>query len=356
MATEDAHPPAGAGTAQAHALAAEPDDAGAVDKPSLATRGMAFWDWVKHTRPMRANARFGARSGGVLTGGIAYSTLFSVFAALTIGYTIFMRFLGDNELLRAQMLKSIDDALPGLIDTGDGSGGAIDPDALVLNTQLTLASIVAAVVLLLSAIAAVAALRRAVRAMFADDNVNGNGMRGKVRELGGFACFALAFLASAILTIAVTSATQWVLGALGLSGYTTTILTVLGIAVGFVVDATVFVLIVTVLADQHPARKDLVWGATFAGIGLGVVRLLGTAVVAGSVHKNPLFTSVIVLVTLLVWINLLARIILLVAAWTADPPYVDKLALSRTAVSRPAATRQEEGTRTEHHEPERQPR
>ena len=329
MSSDDARPPAGAGAAHAHALAAaEP-----APRPGLVERGTAWWEWVKHTRPMRANARFGARNGGVLTGGIAYATLFSVFAALTIGYTIFMAFLGDNAKLRAQMFDAIDSALPGLVDTGNG--GLVKPEDLVLDTQLTLASVVAVVVLLLSAMAAVAAMRRAVRAMFADDDVFGNGIQGKARELGGLAVFALAFVLSAILTIAVTSATQWVLGALGWSGATTMVLTVAGILVAFVVDATVFVLIVTVLAAQHPPRKDLVLGAALAGIGLGVVRQLGTAVVAGSVTKNPLFASVIVLVTLLVWINLIARIILLVSAWTADPPYVDKkaLALAREAAA-----------------------
>ena len=62
----------------------------------------------KHTRPARANARFGARSGGVLTGGIAYAALFSVFAALTIGYTIFMAVLGDNDELRQQVLDAVE--------------------------------------------------------------------------------------------------------------------------------------------------------------------------------------------------------------------------------------------------------
>ena len=64
-------------------------------------------------------------------------------------------------------------------------------------------------------------------------------------------------------------------------------------------------------------------GAAIAATGLGVVRTLGTTVVAGSVSNNPLFTSVAVLVTLLVWVNLIARIMLLAAAWTADPPYVE---------------------------------
>ena len=124
MATDDVHPPRGAGAAQAHALEAEApaqkhalEAEAPVGKPGVVARGTAAWDWVKHTRAMRANARFGARNGGVLTGGIAYATLFSVFAALTIGYTIFMAVLGDNERLRAQMLDAIDSALPGLIDT-----------------------------------------------------------------------------------------------------------------------------------------------------------------------------------------------------------------------------------------------
>ena len=70
-----------------------------------------------------------------------------------------------------------------------------------------------------------------------------------------------------------------------------------------------------------------------AGVGIGMVRILGTAVVAGSVSKNPLFASVAVIVTLLVWINLIARIVLLAAAWTADPPYVDAAAAEAEPVA-----------------------
>ena len=65
-----------------------------------------------HT-PGPGNARFRARNGGVLSGGIAYAALFSVFAALTIGYTDFMAVLGDNERLREKILDAIDkDATP----------------------------------------------------------------------------------------------------------------------------------------------------------------------------------------------------------------------------------------------------
>ncbi|MBN9328042.1 MAG: YihY/virulence factor BrkB family protein, partial [Cellulomonas sp.] len=60
--------------------------------------------------------------------------------------------------------------------------------------------------------------------------------------------------------------------------------------------------------------------AAIAGVGLGVVRVLGTSVVSGSVRHNPVLASFAVIVVLLLWINLVSRIVLLAAAWTANPP------------------------------------
>lgn len=290
-------------------------------RPSLTSRAKGAFLWWKHTRPGRANARFRARSGGVLSGGIAYAALFSVFAALTISYTAFIAVLGDNDELRDRVLHAIDTTYPHLLDTGNGQG-AIDPSALELSTNLTVAGIVAVVVLLLSAIAAMTALRRSVRAMFASE-FGGNPMIGKARDLGGFVGMSFAVLLSAILTTGAGTVASWLLDALGLSGLTTVVLRTLGILVAFAVDAALFLLVVKVLAAENPPWRDLVRGAAIAAAGLGIVRVLGSTVVAGSVSKNPLFTSVAVLVTLLVWVNLIARIMLLAAAWTADPPYVE---------------------------------
>ncbi|KQR12321.1 YihY/virulence factor BrkB family protein [Cellulomonas sp. Leaf334] len=326
-------PAAGAGTAHARAAAAAPDPQEAPPKRSVVDRAKALFAWWQHTRPARANARFGARGGGVLTGGIAYAALFSVFAALTIGYTIFMAVLGSNDELRQKVLDALDESLPGLIKTGDDSSGMIDPDSLVLSGSLTVTGIIAVVVLLLSAIAAMAALRLAVRAMFASEGAGGNAVLGKARELGGFVGMAFAVLLSAVLTTGVASAASWILDSLGWGGSTTVVLRVVGILVAFVIDAAIFLLVVTVLAGEHAPWRDLRWGAVIAGVGIGVVRILGTEVVAGSVNKNPLFTSVAVIVTLLVWVNLIARIVLLAAAWTANPPFVEPAAKEEPALA-----------------------
>ena len=119
---DETSPAVGAGAAHARAVATSPDPVGAGAEAVADRRtAKAAFAWWQRTRPARANARFGARGGGVLTGGIAYAALFSVFAALTIGYTVFMAVLGGNDELRQKVLDSVNASLPGLVDTGDGA-------------------------------------------------------------------------------------------------------------------------------------------------------------------------------------------------------------------------------------------
>ncbi|MCV2393483.1 YihY/virulence factor BrkB family protein [Actinotalea sp. M2MS4P-6] len=257
----------------------------------------------------------------MLTGGIAYSALFSVFAGLTLGWSLFMAVLGGDAQLRQQVLDAIDASLPGLVDTG--SGGVIQPDDLRLSPALTVAGVVALVVLLVSAMTAMAALRTGVRAMFGEQPTAGNALLAQARALAGFLGMALAILLSAVLSIATTSAADWMLGVIGAGAGADVAVRVIGLAVAFVVDAAVFVMVLVVLADQRPPRRELLAGAAIAAFGIGVVRYLGTAVVAGSVTSNRLLAPFAVIVTLLIWINLISRIVLLASAWVADPPLED---------------------------------
>ena len=290
---------------------------GAIGSLVARTRGVIAW-WQR-SRAGRANARFGAAGGGVLTGGIAYAALFSVFAALTIAYTAFVAVLGRDAQLRADVLRTVSSSLPGLVDTGSGDG-LVKPADLVLGVGLNLAGIVAVVVLLLSATSALAALRTAVRAMFDERGAGGNAVTGKLREVAGFVGMALTFLVSAVLGLAVTSAAGWLLRLVGLGAGVGVVTSVLGFLVALVVDAATFVLVVRVLAGIHPRWADLRQGALICAVGVGVVRLLGASVVAGGARQNAVLASFAAIVTLLVWINLIARIVLLAAAWTADPP------------------------------------
>jgi len=275
--------------------------------------------WWRATRPARALARFGSAGGGLLTGGIAYATLFSIFAALTLGWTVFAAVLGRHEALRATVVQTIDRTLPGLVDArGDGSG-LIDPSQIRLSTSLSVAGVVAIVTLLLSAVSAVSALRTAVRAMLGAED-RPNAVVGKLHELAGFAGIAVSVLVSAVLTLGLTTITDRLAGWVGHPGAAGPATRVLGVLIAFVVDAATFVLVVRVLAGQRPPWRDLVGGAAIAGVGLGVLRLLGTSAVSGSLRSSTALVPFALIVVLLAWVNLMARIVLTAAAWTANPP------------------------------------
>lgn len=89
------------------------------------------------------------------------------------------------------------------------------------------------------------------------------------------------------------------------------------------IDTVVVVGVVVVVAGARPRGRDLWIGAVVAGVAFGALRALGTSVVAGGADKNALLASVAVVVTLLLLVNFVSRVLLLVAAWMADPAYVE---------------------------------
>ena len=274
--------------------------------------------WWRVTRPARALARFGSAGGGLLTGGIAYATLFSVFSALAIGWTVFATVLGGHQQLRAQVLATIDAALPGLVTT-PGRPGLIDPNQLRLSTGVSVTGAVAIVTLLISAVSAVSALRTAVRAMLGAQD-RPNLVVGKLHELAGLAGIAGAVLVSAVLTLSLSTLTDRVAVWSGHPGAAGPTARVLGVVVALVVDAATFILVVRVLAGQKPPWPDLLGGAAIAALGLGVLRVLGASAVSGGLRHNPVLATFAVVAVLLAWVNLMARIVLTAAAWTANPP------------------------------------
>ncbi|MBD7949163.1 MULTISPECIES: YihY/virulence factor BrkB family protein [Oerskovia] len=297
-----------------------PDD-GASDVPGtvarLTARAKGLQAWWNTTRPARALAQYGVQRGALLCGGMAYSALFSLFAGLTIFYTAFMAFLGNREELRDEIFAQIDKAIPGLIDTGDGSSGIISPDQLILDRGFDLSSIIAVFVLLFSAISFMAALRTSTRAMFSLTNVGQNPVLSKLRELGGFAVLGISVVISAAATVVVQSLGATIFG----DGVLAAVLVpVGGILVGLVFDAIVVLLIVRFVAGVRPPRKDLYIGAMTAAAAFGVLRYLGTSIIVGSSSRNALLGSFATFVTILLLANFVTRILLMVAAWIADPP------------------------------------
>ncbi|MFD1504382.1 YihY/virulence factor BrkB family protein [Georgenia yuyongxinii] len=272
---------------------------------------------VRESRAGRTLARYGIARGRWLAGGIAYSALFSIFAALAISFTLFTAALGRNEELRQTVIGSLNDALPGIID--DGSGGLLKPDDLVVKAALNPASILAGVVLLWTALSVMAAMKSSIRAMFGIVAPPENAVAAKARDLAGFLALTLGVLVTAVLSLVAGTLGTVVLDALGVRGTVAGfLLRALGLAVALLVDWAVFLMLFRVAAGVRPLRRDLLVGTLLGAVAAGVLRLLGTTVV-GAVD-DPLLASFAAIVTLLLWVNLLARVTLIVASWTANPP------------------------------------
>ncbi|QAY71828.1 hypothetical protein ET471_10090 [Xylanimonas protaetiae] len=279
------------------------------------SRAVERW---KDSRLGRTLAWYGARNGPLLCGGIAYSALFSLFAGLTIGWSVFSASLGRNAGLRDAVLDQVDTWVPGLV--GDGPKDMISPDKLVLPSALTWATVVAAVVLLVSALGVMGALRSSVRAMFDLPAAGQNPVLARVWQLAGFALLGVGVVASAGASVAAGAVGQVVESWLGGSQAVAWAVRLGGAAVGVALDAVVVVMIITVVGGARPTRRDLVLGSLAAGVVAGALRWLGTTIVVGSAGANRLLAPFAAIVTILVLVNFVARLLLLTCAWMHDPP------------------------------------
>ena len=252
---------------------------------------------LRELRLARGLIRYGKARGGVLAGGIAYSALFALAAALTIAWTVFMAFLGSDESLRANVLDGLNRFLPGVLKTGDGKG-LIEPDSLILKSALTPASVVAALILLYTATSVVENIATSVRAMFGIVSLQVSSTAKHLRSLGGFSVLAIGIGASSALTVGFG---------------------VIGSILSFAIDVAIVAFIFRAVAGVRMPKRDLVLGSTAAAAGTTLLRVAEKSIVSSVAH-NALLASFTVLAALLLGFNLASRILLVCAAVAANPP------------------------------------
>ncbi|MDO5629469.1 MAG: YihY/virulence factor BrkB family protein [Mobilicoccus sp.] len=275
---------------------------------------------IMTSRPVRAFQRFGKARGMLLAGGIAYTALFSIVAALTIAWTIFSMVLGDDQELQGQVIEAVNEVLPGILDDGTNDG-MIPPDQLIMDNLLNPASIIAFLVLLWSAIGLMSNIRSTVQAMFGMVAPAENFVLAKLRDLMGFIAMALGIVLSAMLGTAAGQMGQTVLDWIGLgeSPVIGVLLRVVAYLVAAAVAAVTFAFLFRVTAAVRPPAKDLWLGSFIGGIGVQIVLFLGTSIVSVA-SDDPLLAASASLATLLLFVNLLSQVLLIVSAFTANPP------------------------------------
>ncbi|MGZ4625733.1 MAG: YihY/virulence factor BrkB family protein [Kineosporiaceae bacterium] len=273
---------------------------------------------LRSTMPYRAYARYSAVRGNVLAGGIAYFAFFSIFPALAIGFTIFAVVLGNREDLQVRMVQYINESLGAtVIGYHEGQQGIVTIDQLVQKDVLTTSGLIGLVTLILTGLGWISALRNGVQAVFVTRETK-NVVVLKLFDRVVFGVVGLAVLASVVTSVAVNIAGSQVRHLLGVSegvvaGWTVNVLSQLALVV---VDSVLFTLAFARLNGAGVPVRDVVGGGVLAGVGFAGMKLFASELLRTVSHNRFLATFGVV-VGLLVWMNIAARLILVAAAWSA---------------------------------------
>lgn len=287
--------------------------------------------WIQRTRIVRSLMRYSNGRGALLAGGIAYSAIFSLAAALTIGVTVLLGALGRSPRLQDAVFSSIATSLPGVLEW-KGSSGILSPSDLVLSTSFSITGIVAIVVLLFSATGVMRAMKSSIRAMFGIDQVPAGAAMEKLRDLLGFVVIALGVGATGILTLMNSIVGKEILLAIGVESAFASLLIRFGsFFISAAIDGLVLWVLIRFVALVRVPKTDLIYGLAIFGMLSTLIRSLGTSVV-GAVD-NPLLASFAAIATLLLWINLLSRVMLICCSFIANPLRRSKLQKLRTCMA-----------------------
>lgn len=298
---------------------------------------------VQKLKPVRVFLHYGQSRGPLLAAGLSFQSIFAVFAAIWVGFSVAGLLLQANQDVLGAFIAMIGRSVPGLFDTGDGSG-LIDPQELLQTSALTWTGAIALAGLLFTALSWLASCREAVRTIFGLPGELLNFFLLKLKDLGLGVAFGVALLISAALLVLSTQLAGGALAFLGFDENSTLSLVagrISGLVLMFLLDTAVLIALFRLLSGLVIPLRRLLLGALLGAAALGILKLLGSLLLGGAT-RNPLLASFAVIIGLLIWFNLICQVILISAAWIS----VSMTDAGLIADPKVAAARREDEQRT----------
>ena len=270
---------------------------------------------LRESKPWRAWKRYGDARGNILAAGVGYFAFFSIFPAVALAFTVFGFVLhGHTDLLRS-IADNLNANLPGFVKDVQHPKGLI-PIQAPQTAALTITGVIAFVSLVLAGMGWLGAVREGIRAVFGVQGSAGNMVATKLRDLGVLFTLGLGIALSALLTSVVGAAAGWIADRLGMYGQGW-VLILAGLAVSILADTGLMMLLLRVLSGVPVHSRDLAQGALVGGVGFSLLKISATTLLPRA-SANPLFASIAIVIGLLFWLNLIARLTLISAAWAAN--------------------------------------
>lgn len=289
----------------------------------------AYWE-TRRRRPavdhlVRAYERYADRNGSQLAGAVTYFAFLSFFPLLALAFALIGHLASANVEVGDYFQRALDDVLPGL--------SRQLPVDQIARARVG-AGVVGVLGLLYAGLSSVSALRQALHAIWLKSPKEGpNFLVGKAVDLLVMLGLGTALLLTVALTSVAQAATQWLLAVVGLGGSlpASLLLRLLALVIAVGVNMGIFLLVFALLSGSGRPTRMMWRGALIGAIGFEVLKAAAAVLLAGTL-SNPVYASFAVLVGLLVWINLVMRLVMFSAAWTATwlpmpPPYTGSLPL-----------------------------
>ncbi|MFF8766430.1 YihY/virulence factor BrkB family protein [Nocardiopsis dassonvillei] len=289
----------------------------------------AYWE-LRRRRPaldhlVRAYERYADRNGNQLAGAVTYFAFLSFFPLLALAFAAVGYLAAVQVEVGDYLQQALDGVLPGLSEQL--------PIDEIAQARVG-AGVIGVLGLLYAGLNAVSALREALHSIWLKNLREGpNLLLRKLADLLVMLGLGAALLLAVAFTSVAQTATQWLLGLVGLDGSLLANLSLRALALVIAVGANmaIFVLAFALLSGSGRPTRMMWRGALLGAVGFEVLKAAAAVLLAGTLG-NPVYASFAVLVGLLVWINLVMRLVMFSAAWTATwlpmpPPYTGSLPL-----------------------------
>jgi membrane protein len=268
-----------------------------------------IWTRFSQTQVWRAWKRYGDRRGNRLAGATTFFGFLSMFPLIVLAAAV------TAALLPADAIRELKDALkenlPGIADK-------IDIDGLVEHAGTI--GWISAAVLLFTGLGWIDALRASIRSMHELDDQPGNLIQLKLADLLALLGLGVIGVVATGTTSLISGLSDWIVEQVGLEGTWVASwgLRALSLALGVLSGGLLFLYLQSGLPRIMVPRKVAMIAALAGGIVFVGAQELGKLYVDYVIGNNEAYGALAMPLALLVWIYLLNRITMLIAAWAKE--------------------------------------
>jgi membrane protein len=280
------------------------------------------WQRFSRSQLWRAWKRYGDRRGNRLAGATTFFGFLSLFPLIVLAAAIIGPLLGDDAI--EKLKDALQKNLPGI-------GDKIDIDSLIAHAGTI--GLISAVSLLFTGLGWIDSLRASIRSMHELDDEPGNVVKLKAVDLGALIGLGLIGLIATGASSILTGLSERIVDWTGLDGTWVAHwgLTLLSLVLGIAAGAVLFLYLETALPRILLPRKVAFIAALAGGIVYYLAQRLGNLYVNHVIGTNSAYGALALPLALLVWIYLMTRVIMLIAAWTKEATLDAQTAAERSS-------------------------